>query len=531
MFTEIKLNNFRILKDKSIKLGKYITMLAGWNATGKSTVLALLANSTEMKPSIGKAYNGKSLRAEFGEILKGSKDFDESLTDRLEITLECQDGKHITKTFRTGWQKENGKDRFRVIPKELAKNGSVKNEAKFDIPVVYLGLSRLFPIGETEDEQLKNNSQTFKSEEDKQWFVDTYKNTLSLDDKITDITSINFQSISKKTSGINTTYYDWQTNSAGQDNLSQILFAILSFKSLKQNCSSYKGGLLLIDEIEDSLHPKAQQKLIDLLIKEARVSNFQVVFTTHSLTIIEHFSRKKQSEDSTITYHYFTKANQELEIKENPKFEEMKDDLLVSLYQDNPIKKIIVYTEDEEARWFLKKILRYKIPSKYLEILPVQISCSSLIDLMNCEPAFAHHIVVFDGDLSFREHKRIKKNRSNYLTLPSNLDKKGTKILESPEKCLENFIFSEKAKTYLQEEHNNPRVKIEFFREHLLNSYPETKEREKGKHWFKDHKKLFEKSKIMDYWKREYPNQVETFINDFKLRFNKIADKLNIEKI
>lgn len=531
MFTEIKLNNFRILKNKSLKLGKYITMLAGWNATGKSTILALLANSSEMKNQ--KTYNGKPFRAEFSEILKGSKKFDKSETERLQITWE-NDTQKIVKTFRTSWQNEKGKERFRVIPKELDEDDKLKNEAKFDIPVIYLGLSRLFPIGETGDEQLNDNSQTFQCEEDKQWFIKTYNSTLSLNDEINDITSINFQSISKKTSGVNTAYYDWKTNSAGQDNLSQILFAILSFKHLKQNYASYKGGLLLIDEIEASLHPKAQQKIIDLLIKEARINNLQIVFTTHSLTIIEHFSNKKQSENEDILYHYFTKANQQLEIKTNSKFEEMKDDLLVSLYQDNPIKKIIVYTEDNEARWFLKKLLRYKIPCKYLNIIPVQISCSSLVDLMNCEPAFAYHIVIFDGDLSSKDKRRIKKNKFNYLVLPTNLDKKGNKVLESPEKCLENFIFSEKdySKEYLKKEHiKYPEVKIEFFNEHSSDSYSETKDREKKKHWFKDHRQLFERSKIMDYWKKEYSNQVETFINDFKSKFNKIADKLNIEKI
>ena len=532
MFTNIKLNNFRILKDKQIKLGKYITMLAGWNATGKSTVLALLANSTELKPSIGKTYNGKSFRAEFSEILKGSKKFDQTLADRLAITWEEDNGTNITKTFRTTWQKEKGKDRFRVIPRETDEEGGRKNEAKFDIPVIYLGLSRLFPIGETDDDFLKDNSQTFQFEEDKEWFITTYKKVLSVNDAISDITSINFESISKKTSGINTKYYDWKTNSAGQDNLSQILFSILSFKNLKRNSNSYRGGLLLIDEIESSLHPKAQQKLIDLLIKEAKDNTFQVVFTTHSLNIIEYFSHKKKSSEETIVSYYFTKANNELEIKENPSYEEMKEDLLLSLYKKDSRKKIIVYTEDEEARWFLKKLLKYKIPSKYLNILPVHISCSSLVDLMNCEPAFSNYIVIFDGDLSSKQEKRIKKNKTNYITLPTNLDKEGQKKLEPPEKCLETFILSEEGEPYLKKEHiKNPKVKIEFFQENCSSSCPGDKEREKSKNWFQNHKQLFERSNIMGYWKSENKKQVEDFIKKFKCIFNKIANKLDIEKI
>ncbi len=526
MFTEIQLNDFRILKNQSLKLGKYITMLAGWNATGKSTVLALLANSTQRTDK--KTYTGKPFRAEFSEILKGSKNFDKSEANRLQITWE-NGTQQIIKTFRTSWQNENGKNRFRVIPKELDEDDKRKNEAKFDIPVIYLGLSRLFPIGESDDESLKGSALNFQEEEDKNWFIKTYQQTLSLQNEtITGITGINVSIIKKNTSGINTQSYDWRTNSSGQDNLSQILFALLSFKKLKQSNKDYKGGLLIIDEIESSLHPKAQQHLIDLLIKEARANDIQIVFTTHSLSIIKYFSDKHKSDDGNITYYYFTKANDKLEIQKTPSFEKMEQDLLLPVYHKPSPQQIVVYTEDPEARWFLSKLLRYRIPQKRLNLLDIRLSCSSIIDLMNTDPAFANYIVILDGDLPTKQENRIKKNKGNLLLLPTNLNEDSIPKKESPEECLYNFIFSPKATDYLAKEHEkNDMVKIEYFRENAISS----DNREEYKKWFNSQKEILDNSQIWKYWKEVNSNQVSEFIQKFQEKFNKIADKLNIEKI
>ncbi|WP_428040071.1 AAA family ATPase [Candidatus Avelusimicrobium fimicolum] len=530
MFTEIQINDFRALKNKKLQFGQQVTMLAGWNATGKSTVLALLANSSELKANQGKTYHNKPFRAEFSEILKGSKRFDITTSERLCITWENNNKKAI-KTFRTGWQKEKGKDRFRVIPKEIIENNK-KTEAKFDIPVIYLGLSRLYPIGEIEDDSLKETTQTFQAEEDKQWFIKNYKNLLSLDDNIQDITNIKFQSIAKSTSGVNTNYYDWVSNSAGQDNLSQILFAILSFKNLKNTFAEYKGGVLIIDELESSLHPKAQQKIIDFLIKESKQYQIQILFTTHSLTIIEHFSSKKKSDDGNLEYYYFTKANGEIEIQKSPSFEDMKADLLMPICKKQCEDRITIYTEDAEARWFLSKLLSYQVSKRRLNILNINISCSSLIDLMNCDPSFGEHLVVFDGDLPQTQIKRLRKNKSNFLCLPTNLDANGNAELESPEKTIRNFIFSEDGKKYLEDAHNkNTKIKKEYFKENDLINDQKTLEREKYKLWFNNHKYIFDTSKILDYWKQKNSKQTNDFIEKFKKKFNKIAEKKSIEKI
>lgn len=524
MFTELKVNDFRALKDKTFQLGKYITMLAGWNATGKSTLLALLANSSELKQEEGKTYNDRQFRADFSEILKGSKAYDKSESNKLEVVWN--DGNQcITKSFRTGWQKkkkDSDDERFRVIPKDK----DTGTEEKFPFPVIYLGLSRLYPLGETEDTQFKSQNQSFKNDEDKAWFIEAHKKLLSLSEDITDITNIDFKGTKKNTSGITATSYDWKTNSSGQDNLSQILFAVLSFKNLKsEKGNAFKGGLLIIDEIEASLHPKAQEKIVEFLTKEARETGFQVIFTTHSLTIIEQFSRKTQNANDNVVSYYFTKANGQLEILKNAKFEDMKDDLMAALYEDDVPERIIVYTEDDEARWFLKKLLTGWL--RKIQILNINISCQALIDLMNVEPTFIKRLVVFDGDLKATDTRRIKNNKSNYILLPVKNNAK-----QNPEKVIREFLFSNAADTYYQEQHALiPRLKREYFVENDVEPEGAKAERERYKEWFNKHKKLFDKSKIFSYWQKENQDLVNSFRADFKTKFNHIADKYNIPKI
>lgn len=45
MYKLLKLNDFRQFKNMDILLGKRLTVLAGRNSTGKSTILGVLANS------------------------------------------------------------------------------------------------------------------------------------------------------------------------------------------------------------------------------------------------------------------------------------------------------------------------------------------------------------------------------------------------------------------------------------------------------------------------------------------------------
>lgn len=49
MYKSLIINDFRQFKNMEISLGKRLTVIAGRNSTGKSTILGILANSGELK--------------------------------------------------------------------------------------------------------------------------------------------------------------------------------------------------------------------------------------------------------------------------------------------------------------------------------------------------------------------------------------------------------------------------------------------------------------------------------------------------
>lgn len=557
MYKEISINDFRLFHNQTLLLGKYLTVLSGRNSTGKSTILGMLANSGEQKKKDGVTYSERPFRAEFSELFKGSRQFDEIGADRFTITLCDENGAETDyRSFRTAWQTKDSSrrknqvlageqgsasaaehrdavpqkfNRFRVIPFKKFEDGK-KTEAKFDYPVLYLGLSRLFPLGESKDSSISTKSIAFKNETHKQWFIGHYTSILSMQEDLTQVTNYSIGETDKKSGiGVNTEQYDYLTNSSGQDNLGQILLAILSFKKLREDQGEqWHGGMLLIDEIDATLHPAAQSKLITLFLQEARDNGFQIVVTTHSLSFLRDICTKTaynnhdDAVNNNVELYYLTNANRRLEIKRNTPFTEIESDLMVNSIVQNS-NKIKLYSEDAEARWFLSHIVNEYLP--YVDVLDVTIGCSELINLYKADiQYFGNVLLVFDGDVTERQLNKIpiqtRKNLGNILLLPGG---------KRPEEVIYNYLLS------LDSDHEfwsggAQRVGFtwDYFHEHGPTSadYRQETERERYKKWFMAHVQYFESVRLMDYWIRDNAQLVSEFKDDFKQSHNRIAKRM-----
>lgn len=558
MYKKIHINDFRLFQNQTILLGKYVTVLSGRNSTGKSTILGMIANSGELKKKDGVTYSSRAFRAEFSELFKGSRQFDNIGPDRFTITLCDEKGNETDhRSFRTAWQtkdrfrknqqgdaagdhnpiasvNENKKEkspheeRFRVIPFKKLEDGK-KTEAKFNYPVLYLGLSRLFPIGESQDGTISTRAISFRSEEHHRWFVEKYKSILSMQTDVQEVTNYSIGETDKKSGiGISTDHYDYLTNSSGQDNLGQILLALLSFKKLKEEQGdSWQGGVLLIDEIDATLHPAAQSKLINLLTQEARTNQIQVIVTTHSLSFLRDICKQTayNNHDDTVNnmveLYYLTNANRKLEIKRNPPFTEIESDLMIISAVQNS-HKTKLYSEDAEARWFLKYLAQDYLV--YVDELDITIGCDQLINLYSADlQYFGNTLIVFDGDVTEKQLSKIPKairdSLGNILKLPGE---------KSPEEILYEYLLS------LGPDHDfwSSGAQLvgltwDYFNEHGPKSddYKQEKDREKYKKWFIDHQQLFESTKLMDFWKEDNPQLVQKFREDFRTAHNHIAKR------
>ncbi|WP_243157546.1 AAA family ATPase [Clostridium sporogenes] len=534
MIHSINIKDFRLFKDVNINLGKYLTAISGKNALGKTTLLALLGNSCEIKVGDGKPILQRQFRTEFGEIFKASPKYDLSGSNKCTINFsDINSPNEITSSrkCRTTWQtinKEKLTKRFRLIPEAFNNNNIKISSAKYHWPSLYLGLSRLFPIGESREDGMVIKSVKL-SEPEKKFFVENYKEILNLNDnEEISIDSIGINETERKKGvGISTSYYDSITNSAGQDNIGQIILSVLSFIRLKEaKKEKYTGGLLLIDEIDATLHPVAQIKLLKFLISSCKTYELQVVFTTHSITLLKNLCTKidwnRQDNINDIEIVYITKDNGPLEILRNPSYTIIYNDLNIPSVYDS-IKKLNIYSEDAECRWFFEKLIeKYKI---HVDVANITLGCSELLRLNNADPIYFSNIIfVLDGDVADKDILKNNNNKyDNIIKLPGSV---------RPEQVIYEYLLK---LSYTSDFWVRAR-EIGFTKENIIEHGPLSKdyrgkERDRYKKWFKNNLQIFECLQIYEYWKKDNEQVYDEFINNFIRVYNKIASRKFYPKI
>lgn len=521
---KLVINDFRKFKNTEFRLGKHITVISGTNAVGKSTILGILGNSSEIKVKEGKPLIHKQFRTEFSEIFRMSQENDPSGSNKLTVTFDNNE----YRTMRTTWQfdKKSKTYRPRLIP-EYKDSANKKHSTKQHWPTLFLGLSRLFPLGESEEINLKETPYLLDSAiEDS--FKQTYKHILSLPDEITKTATIKIPETKRKTVvGISTEDYDTFANSSGQDNLGQILLAVESFRLLREsNQSKYEGGLLLIDEIDATLHPSAQNRLFDYLFKKSKELELQIVCTTHSLSLLKHISSKIEHNgegQNDIELYYLTIANINLQNYRNPPYSTIKSNLIeIPIFTQS--KKLNIITEDEEARWTIQNIIEGTPLQNKINLMPIKLSCTAIISFMKGDPLyFADKIVILDGDVLSSSDKSLTTDFTKFssnpaytlITLPSNT---------SPEKEIYNFLTSrsDSSQSYLnQDACFNHGLSLQ----QLENISFDKNNREEWKAWFNDNKVFFDSTNLFYYYKENNKEKLEAFIEQLTECYKKLAAK------
>ena len=254
----------------------------------------------------------------------------------------------------------------------------------------------------------------------------------------TTITSKNKQSI-----GVSTELYDWNQNSMGQDNLGKIILALFSFKRLHDKYPrQYKGGILAIDEMDATMYPASQVELLKVLRKYASKLNLQILFTTHSMSLLKAMDdlvqevTKKEETANQAKILYLKKVDDKIAIKQGVNFKGIQLDLNVVAEGNNRKKnRITAYTEDKENILFVKAILKSK--AFVLDFVDVTLPCSTLMELVTKRvPAFIYpySIVILDGDVRMNKNDLRKiNNADNILILPGN---------KSPERLLASYLYN-----------------------------------------------------------------------------------------
>jgi AAA15 family ATPase/GTPase len=485
--TEIEIKKFRNLSEISVSFAPGLNAIAGQNGTSKTSLLGLVGHIFTYDKDI-KTLSGKNYFTDFSEIFRFAyPDFDRA-------------GEHIWNTkFDTNKdipaisydRKEKGKKETIRIRVGKSERGS----GKIKLPVIYLGMGRLFPL--TLEENIVSNKSVLTEQENKE-FVDLHNEILLIVDE--QIIPESITSSSKSFYAPKSNMYNHLGNSAGQDNIGQIITALLSFKRLQKELGdNYSGGILLIDELDASLFPAAQMKLVEKLDKKSRELNLQIFFTTHSMEVLVETSKKR---DSKVIY--LDKNSGKIIPKYNLDIEELRKDLLV--LGPDALKEIqrkkFVYCEDGEASDMLKCFLPSDI-KKRIDIFPTKLGKDQLKDIAKKKiPDFKKSLIVLDGDTS---NGRL----NNVICLPGNF---------GPDRLIYDFLRT--CDSAIFEKIKTGYTKQFCFRDvnTLDSSTDDNRTRDKLKRWYKDQRKNWGRSgtNAWKFWVKQNQKEVDKFIEKFK---------------
>lgn len=366
----VDIENFRRFHNVNFRVGRKITAISGQNGVGKSNLVSLIASGS-----------GKSRKANFGGNFQPEFynffyiDANEDYTHYV-LYLTYRDteksGQVVKKlTFKDDTATNRG---IRIIPRTSPykqnityKEAEARAKSEFGVggaaripePTIYLSISRLYPLGEKRDTvtvtpiKKVKRSKVYQTEADikfREWYNMIIPGSIKIDASLSKIV--------KRTSARASLHMDMErvptlAQSVGQDNIGNIVSALVDVYILSKE-QDYTGAIICIDEVEVSLHPDTQLKLLGLLKQLADELNIQFVVSTHSLTILKELLKmqKKSSEDYSVVYLKNPSAPM---VMQHDSYGLLKADLFGQMTFDEPKPKI--YFEDDVGYYVFKLLV------------------------------------------------------------------------------------------------------------------------------------------------------------------------------
>lgn len=445
----IEIEKFRSINGVSFELGKKLTAIAGRNATQKTTLLGMLGQPFSISkdsPLFGcSTVDGYNFKSQFNEKFKLSINYEPIGSHKWTLFFHNKKFYQNDRiTLHSIPRKQKGKpDSIRFWNAE----GKAKGAGYVQLPVYYLSLSRLLPIGES----AKTNTLSINlTPSEIKYCVKAYREILSIN-QISGSPTVSAEkgSGNQVYAGINDGVHDIFTNSAGEGNVSRIILAILSFKRLKEKYKNdYKGGILLIDELDATLYGFSQKRLLKYLLDSAKEYKVQIIFTTHSQIVLNEMYKLQKEEikktgikpkqsayDTAIVYllpTYKEDGSRMIKaenISGSTRLNEVIND--INLVPLSNTKKINVYFEDEHALSFGTYLLKHFCTiniDNYMNFIDVNLGWTNYLQLYKKNiPEFINSIINLDADVptkrEYQKDKHIVESANNIIFLPLEIEK------------------------------------------------------------------------------------------------------------
>lgn len=457
MIYKIILQRYRKFKTQEIEFCPTVNLISGTNGTCKSSLLHIISNSFQAVqrttpwltnknfPKFFSSVN-QQVNPKVNNLARGDKVYNDPALGHkgsfFGVTYFGRNQNEIVEFRRHNTTLNTDSPRYYIKPQY--KKGDTK--ALPFCPVVYLGLSRLLAFGEFEHENdLKTSKIGFPLE-----YLDEAKNLYKkfTNIEIKDIETQKMGSIKTRFEFVSDKQgIDSNTISSGEDNLSIIINSLLSLKYYAEcidnqayfaHSNTDVKSVLLIDELDATLHPSVQDKLLNTLAEFSQAYGIQVFATTHSLSLLEYALKHKHR------VLYLINNVDSVEPMNLPDINKIK--LHLNSQNQSEIyegKAIPIYSEDAEARELIKLLFSYKADkdreadnivngfnnvARLFHLVEVNLGANNLKDIFDdkyLKSSTIQAVCILDGD------KNSDKNLSNrILVLPGN---------NNPEEMLKHY--------------------------------------------------------------------------------------------
>ncbi len=426
---KIKINSFRALENITLDFADRVTLICGKNGLSKSSILGIIAqcfsfrtdytqNPPDKTLSEFKTLTGKPFESYFSEHFRFSEKYD--IAKNYDIELEVYDGaEQITlDNLKLRFHDSVDRKKIRPVVRNNSKTHNPNTSRNVTHPLIYLSMKRLLPITEreydiTSNEYFKNHHIEFQQ----------LNNNLLCRIKKNAGTNVAVTKGTVPSAVVHGNNYDHESVSTGDDNSGQILQALFSFKRLKEIYPNYHGGIILIDEADAALFPSAQEKLFEILQRECKKYNLQVILTSHSPTLINKVWRASQRDNANYKVLYLSNGYGDITCQENLSWSEIVDDLheeRVTITKDIETPQVNIYFEDQEAIDFYKAMITSRTINKLVKIVPVKLGSTEYLRMVEVgiKEFSQNSIICFDSDVKIPA--KLSKHQ-NLLKLPGSL--------------------------------------------------------------------------------------------------------------
>lgn len=542
----VEIEKFRAFENASFTLGKRITAISGRNATQKTTVLGMIGQPFTISkdhPMYGcKTIDGYNFRSQFKEKFKISPEHD--VIGQHKWKLELHNGVYEQNYYAVESiaRRQSGQTpTLRFWNAESRARGA----GYIQLPVYFLSLSRLFPIGESGKTKAVPSTLT---PEELSYCITHYRTILSIQ-HMGDNPDVGLEkgASSKTFAGVSDDTHDIFTNSAGEGNIMRIILAVLSFKRLKEQYGrDYRGGILLIDELDATLYGFSQAKLVDYLWQVAGDYKIQIVFTTHSpiiLKCVNKYQRKERHDkginlppfayDSSIVYlepqydREGTRTIMPKNISTSTELGQILNDINLSISTGN--SKINIYCEDTRAVSFLQYVLSAALTINldlYMSFIDINLGWTNYVQLAEKGvPEFRNNVIVLDGDVPQKREYRSKetaiRDSGNFIFLPLVIEEGLFRALK------DHGAFSRFQESF-------SRVPG-FTYDVCFNNWPldaDSYGTNDFKQWYAQAESaLGDQTILFAFWCNEHRDKVAAFVENFIEMFNKLAESNDVDAI